>query len=49
MYFIFPLKSNYGEDVPKPESVEAVLVHCNLVSNSYQQPSKVLFTFIPNN
>ena len=26
-----------GEDVPKLESVEVVLVHCNLVNNNYQQ------------
>ena len=32
-------------DVPKLESVEVVLVHCNLVNNSYQQ---VLFTFVPS-
>ena len=37
-----------GEDVLKLESVEVVLVHCNLVNNSYQQASKVLFTFVPN-
>ena len=37
-----------GEDVPKLEDVEVVLVHCNLVSNNYQQASKVLFTFVPN-
>ena len=37
-----------GEDVPKLESVEAVLLHCNLVNNSYQQASKVLSTFVPN-
>ena len=37
-----------GEDVPKLESVEVFLVNCNLVSNYYQQASKVLFTFIPN-
>ena len=37
-----------GEDVPKLESVEVVLVHCNLVNNNYQQASKVLFTFVPN-
>ena len=36
-----------GEDVPKLESVEVVLVHCNLVNNNYQQISKVLFTFVP--
>ena len=37
-----------GEDVQKLESVEVVLVHCNLVNNNYQQASKVLFTFVPN-
>ena len=36
------------EDVPKLESVEFVLVNCNLVNNNYQQASKVLFTFVPN-
>ena len=37
-----------GEDGPKLESVEVVLVHCNLVNNNYQKASKVLFTFVPN-
>ena len=37
-----------GEDVPKLEPVEVVLVHCNLVNNNYQQTLKVLFTFVPN-
>ena len=37
-----------GENVPKLENVEVVLVHCNLVNNSYQQASRVLFTFVPN-
>ena len=37
-----------GEDVPKLESVEAVLVPYNLVNNNYQQASKVLFTFASN-
>ena len=37
-----------GENVPKLESVEAVLVHCNLVNNNYQGASKVLFIFVPN-
>ena len=37
-----------GEDVPKLESVEVVLVHCNLVNNNYQQASKVFFAFVPN-
>ena len=38
----------YAEDVPILESVEVVLVHCNLVNNNYQQTLKVLFTFVPN-
>ena len=37
-----------SELVPKLESVDLVLVHCNVVSNSYQQASKVLFRFVPN-
>ena len=37
-----------SELVPKLESVDLVLVHCNLVNDSYQQASKVLFTFVPN-
>ena len=34
--------------MPKLQSVEVALVHCNLVKNDYQHTSKVLFTFIPN-
>ena len=41
-------KDKDGEDVPKLESVETALMHCNLVNNSYQQVSKVLLTFAPN-
>ena len=37
-----------SENVPKLESVEVVLVHCNLVKNEYQHASKVLFSFVPN-
>ena len=40
---VFKVKTGY-----KLESVEVVLVHCNLVNNCYQQASKVLFTFVPN-
>ena len=36
------------EIVLKLETVEVVLVHCNLVNNNYQQASKVLFTFVSN-
>ena len=41
-------KNKDGEIVPRLETVEVVLVHCNLVNNNYQQASKVLFTFVPN-
>ena len=41
-------KNKDGEVVPRLETVEVVLVHCNLVNNNYQQASKVLFTFVPN-
>ena len=37
-----------GEIVPKLESVEIVLGHCNLVKNDYQHSSKILFSFAPN-
>ena len=41
-------KNKDGEIVPRLETVEVVLVHCNLVNNNYQQASKVLFTFVSN-
>ena len=41
-------KDKDGENKAKLESVEVVLVHCNLVKNDYQHTSKVLFTFVPN-
>ena len=41
-------KDKNGEDVLKLNSVEVVLVHCNLVNNNYQQASKKSFTFVPN-
>ena len=37
-----------SENVPKLESVEVVLVHCNLVKSDYQHSLKVLFSFVPN-
>ena len=41
-------KDKNGENAPKLESVEVVLVHCNLVKNDYLHTSKVLLTFVPN-
>ena len=37
-----------GENVPHLEVVELVLIHCNIVDNSYQQNSRMLYTFVPN-
>ena len=37
-----------GKNIPKLESIEVVLVHCNLVKYDYQHASIVLFTFVPN-
>ena len=37
-----------SEKILKLESVEVVLVQCNLVKNDYQDTSKVLFSFVPN-
>ena len=41
-------KDNDGEILRKLESVEVVLVHCNLGKNDYQWTSKVLFSFVSN-
>ena len=36
------------ENVPYLEIIEVVSVHCNIISNNYQQNSRVLYTFVPN-
>ena len=41
-------KDKNGGNVSKLETVEVVLVHCNLVKNDYQHSSKVLFSFVSN-
>ena len=42
-------KDKIGENVPYLEITEVVLVHCNVVNSSFQQNSRVLYTFVPNN
>ena len=42
------IKDKNGENVSKLEITEVVLVHCNIVNNSYQEDSRVFYTFIPN-
>ena len=41
-------KDDNGENVPRLEITEVVLVNCNIVSIDYQQYSRVLYTFVPN-
>ena len=41
-------KDKDGGNFLKLDSVEVILVHCNLVENDYQHTSKALFTFALN-
>ena len=41
-------KNKNDENIPHLEITEAVLVHCNIVNNDYQQDSWILYTFVPN-
>ena len=40
-------KINTNENVPYLEITDAVLVHCNIVNNNYQQKLRDLYTFFP--
>ena len=37
-----------GENVPRLEITEVVLILCNVVKSSYRQNSRVLYTFVHN-
>ena len=41
-------KDKSGENIPRLEVVELVLVHCNLVNKNSQQDSRILYAFVPN-
>ena len=41
-------KDKNGENVPHLKITEAILVHCSVVNNDYQQDSRVLFAFVSN-
>ena len=41
-------KDKNDENMHHVEITEVVLVHCNVVNNSYQQDSWVLYIFVPN-
>ena len=42
------IKNKNGGNVLNLEITEAVLIHCNIVNNNYQQYSRALYTFVPN-
>ena len=41
-------KDKNGENVLHLEIAELILIHCNLVSNNYQQNSRILYTSTPD-
>ena len=42
-------KGKNGENVPRLEISELVLIHCNLANNNdYQRDSRMLYAFVPN-
>ena len=41
-------KNEKSKNIPNLKIIEAVLVHCNIVNNHYQQDSRVLYTFVLN-
>ena len=41
-------KDENGENEPYLENTEVILINCNVVNNSYQQNSRVFYTFITN-
>ena len=41
-------KDKNGENVPYLKINEVVSIHCNVVNNSYEQNSRVLYTFVPH-
>ena len=41
-------KNEICESISHLETIEIVLVYCNIVNNDYQQDSRVLYIFVPN-
>ena len=41
-------KDKNDENVPYLEIAKVVLIHCNVINNSYQQNSRVVYAFVPN-
>ena len=41
-------KDKNGKNVPYLEITKAVLIHCNVLNNNYQQNSRVFYKFVTN-
>ena len=41
-------KDKNSENVPHLETIEVILVNCNIINNNYQHNLRVLYVFIPN-
>ena len=41
-------KDENGKNVLHLEITEVILAHCSIVNNDYQQDSRVIYTFVPN-
>ena len=41
-------KNKNGENVSYLRITEVILIHCNVVNDSYQENSRILYTFVPN-
>ena len=41
-------KDKNGENVSRLETVDVILMYCNVVNSSFQQATEVLFTFVPH-
>ena len=39
-------KKENGENVPRLEIAEVLLIHCNIVNNDYKKDSGVLYKFV---
>ena len=41
-------KKENDKNIPCLKITEVVLIHCNVGNKSYQQNSRILYTFVPN-
>ena len=41
-------KDKNGKNLPYLGITKVLLIHCNVVNNSYQQNSRILYTFVSN-